>query len=100
MSVSISYELRVHQAERDAFDKLELDKTRWLNVMQDVASNRHILSHPKAEELDGTDIVKIRTGDYRTFVKRDGIHLDVLMVRHRKNAYRDLETAKERAGEI
>lgn len=95
-----SYELRVHSAERDTLADPNINSDRIIETLQEVAATRGVLAHPKAEELEDTDIIKVRTGDYRTFCKHDGRFLDVLMIRHRKNAYRDLDTAKRRAGEI
>lgn len=98
--MSISYELRLHQQEQKSLDQLDLDRDRWIQVLEEVASNRNILRHPKVEELENTPIAKVRTGDYRTFVHRDGKYLNILMVRHRKNAYRDLDTAVSRVEEF
>ena len=98
--MTVSYELRLHQQELGVIEQMDLDKDRWIQVLEEVATNRNILSHPKVEKLENTEIAKVRTGDYRTFVQRDGRYLNILMVRHRKNAYRDVETAVARAGDF
>lgn len=83
----MSYEVKISQNAKASLRALEKEDS--LRILAKIESARH-LPHHFLERLSGSDLWKLRVGDYRVFVDliEEKKEMWVLDLGHRKNIYK------------